>query len=135
MDEKEQFGKLEQALQDLRDGKLILVIDDPERENEGDLICAAEHATPENVNAMASLAKGLICMPMSQQMCEKLGLNQMVEVNTDNHTTAFTVSIETDDTGRLNSCRTRFSISDMISGCSRRNALAFSRPWPIFSLL
>ncbi|MCI9410912.1 MAG: bifunctional 3,4-dihydroxy-2-butanone-4-phosphate synthase/GTP cyclohydrolase II [Eubacterium sp.] len=98
MDEKEQFGKLEQALQDLRDGKLILVIDDPERENEGDLICAAEHATPENVNAMASLAKGLICMPMSQQMCEKLGLNQMVEVNTDNHTTAFTVSIDHVDT-------------------------------------
>ena len=98
MDEKEQFGKLEQALQDLRDGKLILVIDDPERENEGDLICAAEHATPENVNTMASLAKGLICMPMSQQMCEKLGLNQMVEVNTDNHTTAFTVSIDHVDT-------------------------------------
>ncbi len=98
MDEKEQFGKLGQALQDLRDGKLILVIDDPERENEGDLICAAEHATPENVNAMASLAKGLICMPMSQQMCEKLGLNQMVEVNTDNHTTAFTVSIDHVDT-------------------------------------
>lgn len=94
MKEKEQFGKLEQALQDLKDGKLILVIDDPDRENEGDLICAAEHATPENVNAMASLAKGLICMPMSRQMCEKLGLAQMVEVNTDNHSTAFTVSID-----------------------------------------
>ncbi len=98
MEEKEQFGKLEQALQDLRDGKLILVIDDPERENEGDLICAAEYATPENVNAMASLAKGLICMPMSRRMCEKLGLTQMVEVNTDNHSTAFTVSIDHVDT-------------------------------------
>lgn len=94
----EQFGKLEQALQDLRDGKLILVIDDPERENEGDLICAAEHATPENVNAMASLAKGLICMPMSGELCTKLGLSQMVEVNTDNHATAFTVSIDHVDT-------------------------------------
>lgn len=94
----EQFGKLEQALQDLREGKLILVIDDPERENEGDLICAAEHATPENVNAMASLAKGLICMPMSRERCEKLGLSQMVEVNTDNHATAFTVSIDHVDT-------------------------------------
>lgn len=91
---EEQFGKLEQALQDLRDGKLVLVIDDPERENEGDLICAAEHATPENVNAMASLAKGLICMPMSREKCEQLGLSQMVEVNTDNHATAFTVSID-----------------------------------------
>ncbi|MCI8365593.1 MAG: bifunctional 3,4-dihydroxy-2-butanone-4-phosphate synthase/GTP cyclohydrolase II [Eubacterium sp.] len=94
MEGKEQFGKMEQALQDLRDGKLILVIDDPDRENEGDLICAAEYATPENVNAMASLAKGLICMPMSRKMCEKLGLTQMVEVNTDNHSTAFTVSID-----------------------------------------
>lgn len=98
MKEKEQFGKLEQALQDLRDGRLILVIDDPERENEGDLICAAEHATPENVNAMASLAKGLICMPMSSELCEKLDLKQMVEVNTDNHSTAFTVSIDHVDT-------------------------------------
>lgn len=90
----EQFGNLEQALKDLRDGKLILVIDDPERENEGDLICAAEHATPENINVMASLAKGLICMPMSTAICEQLGLSQMVEVNTDNHATAFTVSID-----------------------------------------
>ncbi len=90
----EQFGKLDQALEDLRNGKMILVIDDPERENEGDLICAAEYATPENVNAMASLAKGLICMPMSREMCVKLGLPQMVEVNTDNHSTAFTVSID-----------------------------------------
>ncbi len=95
---EEQFGKLDQALQDLRDGKLILVIDDPERENEGDLICAAEHATPENVNIMASLAKGLICMPMSNKICEQLGLPQMVDVNTDNHATAFTVSIDHIDT-------------------------------------
>ena len=94
----EQFGKLDQALEDLKQGKLILVIDDPDRENEGDLICAAEHATPENVNAMASLAKGLICMPMSAEYCKKLGLEQMVEVNTDNHTTAFTVSIDHVDT-------------------------------------
>ena len=81
---EEQFGKLDQALQDLRDGKLILVIDDPERENEGDLICAAEHATPENVNIMASLAKGLICMPMDESYTKKLGLRQMCEINTDN---------------------------------------------------
>lgn len=94
----EQFGKLDQALEDLKQGKLILVIDDPDRENEGDLICAAEHATPENVNAMASLAKGLICMPMSAEYCKRLGLEQMVEVNTDNHTTAFTVSIDHVDT-------------------------------------
>lgn len=93
-----QFGNLDQALEDLRNGKVILVIDDPDRENEGDLICAAEFATPENVNAMASLAKGLICMPMSKELCEKLELSQMVEVNTDNHATAFTVSIDHVDT-------------------------------------
>lgn len=94
----EQLASMEEALEDLRNGKLILVIDDPDRENEGDLICAAEFATPENVNAMASLAKGLICMPMSKAMTKKLGLDQMVDVNTDNHATAFTVSIDHVDT-------------------------------------
>ncbi len=93
-----ELATIEEALQDLREGKLILVIDDPDRENEGDLICAAEFATAENVNTMATLAKGLICMPMSSAMTEKLQLNQMVEVNTDNHATAFTVSIDHVDT-------------------------------------
>ncbi len=93
-----EIGTVEEALQDLRDGKVILVIDDPERENEGDLICAAEFATTENVNFMATDAKGLICMPMSGELCDKLGLEQMVSVNTDNHCTAFTVSIDHVDT-------------------------------------
>lgn len=88
------IGTIEQALEDLKAGKVILVMDDPDRENEGDLICAAEFATTENVNLMASRAKGLICMPMSKEWCEKLGLPQMVSVNTDNHATAFTVSID-----------------------------------------
>ena len=73
---------------------MIIAVDDPDRENEGDLICAAEHATLENVNFMASYAKGLICMPMSKAMTNKLGLEQMVTTNTDNHCTAFTVSID-----------------------------------------
>lgn len=89
-----EIGTINQALEDLRQGKVILVIDDPDRENEGDLICAAEFATQENVNFMASDAKGLICMPMSKEWCAKLGLEQMVSVNTDNHATAFTVSID-----------------------------------------
>ncbi len=93
-----EVGTVEQALQDLRDGKIILVIDDPDRENEGDFICAAEFATQENVNLMASRAKGLICMPMSGELCDKLGLEQMVAENTDNHSTAFTVSIDHVDT-------------------------------------
>ncbi|MDE6251246.1 MAG: bifunctional 3,4-dihydroxy-2-butanone-4-phosphate synthase/GTP cyclohydrolase II [Lachnospiraceae bacterium] len=92
------IGTIKQAADDLRNGKIILVIDDPDRENEGDFICAAEYATPENVNFMATYGKGLICMPMSKAMCEKLNLNQMVDNNTDNHSTAFTVSIDYKDT-------------------------------------
>lgn len=94
----QQFATMEEALEDLRQGKIILVIDDPDRENEGDMICAAEFATTENVNLMATYAKGLICMPMSKEMTKKLGLDQMVAVNTDNHSTAFTVSIDHVDT-------------------------------------
>ena len=89
-----EFNTVEEALDALRAGQNILVIDDPDRENEGDIICAAEFATTENVNFMATYAKGLICMPMSGEYCDKLGLPQMVEQNTDNHETAFTVSID-----------------------------------------
>ncbi|MCD8054484.1 MAG: bifunctional 3,4-dihydroxy-2-butanone-4-phosphate synthase/GTP cyclohydrolase II [Lachnospiraceae bacterium] len=92
------LGTIEEAVRDLQDGKLILAIDDPDRENEGDLICAGQFATQENVNFMASQAKGLICMPMSRELCEKLHLTQMVDNNTDNHSTAFTVSIDHVDT-------------------------------------
>ena len=89
---------VEQALRDLREGRMVLVIDDPDRENEGDLICAAEFATTENVNFMATHAKGLICTPMSGALADALGLPPMVEDNTDNHETAFTVSIDYKDT-------------------------------------
>lgn len=88
------FNTIEEALEALRQGELIIVTDDEDRENEGDLICAAEFATTENVNFMASIGKGLICMPMSDALCQRLGLAQMVTNNTDNHETAFTVSID-----------------------------------------
>jgi 3,4-dihydroxy 2-butanone 4-phosphate synthase/GTP cyclohydrolase II len=88
------MNTVEEAIRELQAGHLILVVDDPDRENEGDLICAAQFATTENVNFMASYAKGLICMPMSAKWCEKLDLPQMVPANTDNHQTAFTVSID-----------------------------------------
>ncbi len=88
------FNTIEEAIEDLRAGKMIVAVDDPDRENEGDLICAAEFATLENVNFMASQAKGLICMPMSRELTRQLGLEQMVSHNTDNHATAFTVSID-----------------------------------------
>lgn len=88
------FDSIESIIEDLRAGKCVVVVDDADRENEGDVICAAEHATLENVNFMASYAKGLICMPMSKELTNKLGLVQMVQHNTDNHQTAFTVSID-----------------------------------------
>lgn len=88
------FDTVEQALEELKKGKIILVTDDEDRENEGDFICAAEFATTENLNFMATHGKGLICMPMSKEICEKLRLPQMVADNTDNHETAFTVSID-----------------------------------------
>ena len=88
------LSTIEEALEELRQGHLIVVIDDPERENEGDLICAARYATPDNINFMATYGKGLICMPMSEVYTNRLNLNQMVTYNTDNHHTAFTVSID-----------------------------------------
>ena len=89
-----QFNTVEEALEELRNGKIILVTDDPDRENEGDFICAAEFATTENINFMACYGKGLICMPMSEEYVRKLRIPQMVQQNTDNHETAFTVSID-----------------------------------------
>ena len=92
------YNTVEEACEALRNGEIILVTDDEDRENEGDMICAAQFATTENVNFMAAHAKGLICMPMSPQLCDKLHLHQMVDYNTDNHCTAFTVSIDHVDT-------------------------------------
>ena len=89
-----QFNTVEEALEELRNGKIILVTDDPDRENEGDFICAAEFATTENINFMACYGKGLICMPMSEEYVRKMRIPQMVQQNTDNHETAFTVSID-----------------------------------------
>ena len=88
------FNTIPEAAEDLRQGKIIVVIDSPDRENEGDLICAARFATTENINFMATYGKGLICMPMSREVIGKLGLHQMVARNTDNHCTAFTESID-----------------------------------------
>ena len=128
-----EIGTIAQALEDLRNGKVILVIDDPDRENEGDLICAAEFATQENVNFMASDAKGLICMPMSKAWCEKLGLPQMVEENTDNHSTAFTVSIDHVDTTTGISAKERSytAMKTVEEGAKPRD---FRRPGHMFPL-
>ena len=92
------MNTIEECLEALRRGEIVLVTDDEDRENEGDCICAAEFATTENVNFMATYAKGLICMPMSREWCGRLSLPQMVAANTDNHQTAFTVSIDAVET-------------------------------------
>ena len=92
------YSTIPEALEALRGGKLILCTDDPDRENEGDLICAAQFATTENVNFMAIHGRGLICTPMSDEIAHRLNLPQMVSENTDNHCTAFTVSIDHVDT-------------------------------------
>ncbi|MCI5740257.1 MAG: bifunctional 3,4-dihydroxy-2-butanone-4-phosphate synthase/GTP cyclohydrolase II [Lachnospiraceae bacterium] len=129
-----QFNTVEEALEDLRNGKLILVTDDEDRENEGDLICAAEFGTTENVNFMASHAKGLICMPMSEKIIRKLQIPQMVSNNTDNHETAFTVSIDHVDTTTGISAAER-SITAM--KCVEEDAKPedFRRPGHMFPLL
>ena len=98
MGQQYQYNTIEEAVEDLRAGKIILVTDDPDRENEGDMICGAQFATQENINFMATHAKGLICTPMSAEAASRLGLPPMVSENTDNHGTAFTVSIDHKDT-------------------------------------
>ena len=93
-----QFHTIEEALEDLKKGKCIVVVDDEKRENEGDVIAAADFATTDTINFMASYAKGLICMPMTQELASKLEFYPMVTKNTDNHETAFTVSVDHIDT-------------------------------------
>jgi len=126
------YNTIPEALDALRAGKLILVIDDPDRENEGDLICAAKFATTENVNFMASKAKGLICMPMSREYVHKLRLNPMVAHNTDNHETAFTESIDHVDTTTGISAEERGYTARMCVECA--NPYDFRRPGHMFPL-
>ncbi len=92
------FNTIDEILEDIRAGKPVVILDDDKRENEGDIIFAAEHATTENVNFMAKYARGLICMPMDESYSDKYNLPQMCIVNTDNHATAFSVSIDHIDT-------------------------------------
>ena len=128
------YEAVEQAVRDLKKGMLVLVVDDEDRENEGDLICAAQFATTENVNFMASKAKGLICMPMSRELAQKLCLSPMVEDNTDNHETAFTVSIDHKETTTGISAEERGVTARM---CVDDHALAsdFRRPGHMFPLI
>ena len=128
------YQKIKAALQALQEGKLVLVMDDKERENEGDLICSAQSATTENVNFMATYAKGLICMPMSESLANQLMLSPMVENNTDNHETAFTVSIDYKDTTTGISAEER-GLTARMCVVENINPFDFRRPGHMFPLI
>ena len=128
------FNTIEEALADLRQGRIILVTDDPDRENEGDFICAAEFATTENINFMATHGKGLICMPMAETYVQKLKIPQMVACNTDNHETAFTVSIDHISTSTGISAAER-SVTALACVDDNTKPEDFRRPGHMFPLL
>ncbi len=128
------LNTIEEALEDLKAGRMIMVTDAEDRENEGDLICAARFATPEVLNFMASRAKGLICMPMSAQIAKKLDFAQMVADNTDNHETAFTVSVDHINTSTGISAYDR-SLTAMAVVNAESKPSDFRRPGHMFPLV
>lgn len=125
---------IEEAIEDLKQGKMIVVVDDEERENEGDLLALAEFMTPEKINFMATYGRGLICTPISQQLAQKLALKPMVSVNTDNHQTAFTVSIDhVDTTTGISAFERAMTIQKMVE--PQAKAADFRRPGHVFPLI
>lgn len=129
-----QINSIEEVTEALKKGEIVIVTDNPNRENEGDMICAAEFASGENINTMASLAKGLICMPMSDEIARRLDLKQMVTENTDNHSTAFTVSIDhVDTTTGISAYERSITAKKVIDENS--NAEDFRRPGHMFPLV
>ncbi len=134
MEQQYQYNTIEEAIEDLRAGKIILATDDPDRENEGDMICAAQFATQANINFMASVAKGLICTPMSSKVAAKLGLPPMVTENTDNHETAFTVSIDhADTTTGISAAERSYTMMKCVDESTRPED--FRRPGHVFPLI
>ncbi len=128
------YNTIPEALEALRGGEIILVTDDESRENEGDLICAAQFATTKNVNFMAAHGKGLICMPMGEALVRRLQIPQMVADNTDNHETAFTVSIDHVSTSTGISAAER-SVTAMACVAENAQPEDFRRPGHMFPLL
>ncbi|QOT13176.1 bifunctional 3,4-dihydroxy-2-butanone-4-phosphate synthase/GTP cyclohydrolase II [Paenibacillus sp. JNUCC32] len=134
MDERFSFHTIEEALSDLKEGKVVIVVDDEDRENEGDFIALADKATPEVINFMITEGRGLVCLPMTQTRAQELDLKPMVTQNTDYHGTAFTVSIDHKDTTTGISAYER---SITVSGILDPNASAvdFRRPGHMFPLI
>ncbi|MEL4026208.1 3,4-dihydroxy-2-butanone-4-phosphate synthase [Lysinibacillus endophyticus] len=128
------LNTIEEALEDLKVGKNIIVVDDENRENEGDLVILAEFATPENINFMATYGRGLICTPITRQLAEKLQFNAMVENNTDNHQTAFTVSVDhIETTTGISAYERSFTILQIINENAKPGH--FRRPGHVFPLV
>ncbi|MEN6349001.1 MAG: bifunctional 3,4-dihydroxy-2-butanone-4-phosphate synthase/GTP cyclohydrolase II [Syntrophomonas sp.] len=127
------FNSIEEAIQDIKDGKMIILVDDEDRENEGDVIVAAEKATPEVINFMATHAKGLICFPITGSRLDELEIQAMVSDNTDNHETAFTVSVDYKETTTgISAFERAATVKAMITEeCGPRD---FRRPGHIFPL-
>jgi len=127
------FNTIEEAIEDIKNGKMVVVIDDPDRENEGDLLMAAEMATPEAINFMAKHGRGLICMPVAKKYMDQLSIGPMVSNNTDNHETAFTVSIDHIDTTTGISAHERsLTIQKVLES---EEPTDFRRPGHIFPLI
>ena len=128
------LNSIEEAVEDLKQGKMIVVVDDEDRENEGDLLALAEFVTPETINFMATHGKGLICTPISHALAQKLTLHPMVVNNTDHHQTAFTVSIDHEETTTgISAFERALTIGKMLEPQS--NATDFRRPGHVFPLI
>jgi 3,4-dihydroxy 2-butanone 4-phosphate synthase/GTP cyclohydrolase II len=128
------LNTIEEAITDLKQGKIIILIDDENRENEGDFLCLAEFATPENINFMAKYGRGLICMPIHEEIAQELQLHPMVSNNTDFHQTAFTVSIDHETTSTGISAFDRSKTMLQVINPQAR-ALQFKRPGHVFPLI
>jgi 3,4-dihydroxy 2-butanone 4-phosphate synthase / GTP cyclohydrolase II len=136
MSEKIKLNSIEEAIEDIRQGKVIIVVDDEDRENEGDFLAAAEKVTPEMINFMATHGRGLICAPLTESRCKELGLRPMVSNNTDHMETAFTVSIDL----KGNGVTTGISASDRAKTIlslvdSNTKPFDLARPGHIFPLV
>ncbi|SNX68385.1 GTP cyclohydrolase II /3,4-dihydroxy-2-butanone 4-phosphate synthase [Bacillus oleivorans] len=128
------FDTIEAALEDLRNGKVIIVCDDEDRENEGDFIAIAEYATPEVINFMATEGRGLICTPITEELASQLQLKPMTDINTDQHGTAFTISVDHQETTTGISAHERsLTIQKMINSSSQPKD--FKRPGHVFPLI
>lgn len=128
------FNSIEEALADIKDGKMLIVVDDENRENEGDLVMAAEFASPEAINFMATHGRGLICTPMTSDRLNALGIGSMVQNNTDPHNTAFTVSVDAKETKTgISAFERAFTIEQLLNPTAK--AADFNRPGHVFPLV